>query len=405
MTLGTLAVDREQRVDFERMRRYRVDRVRQQLAQYRMGAVLCFDMNNIRYITSTTLGTWAKDKMARYCLQPRVGEPYHWDMGSAAKVKDMLCPWLRGRVRPAISSMRGAVPVEIPAAKMFAGEIYELLKSLNLHREPLGVDVMDVQCLRALEALGLNVVDGTQVIQDAKMIKNPDEISMLEHAASLVDAAYFEVHKMLRPGVRECELVGMVHKVLYDLGSDDVEAVNCLSGPRTNPHAHDFSDRIIRPGDMVFMDIVHSYNGYRTCYYRTFVVGKATQKQKEIYRQCYDWLQASIQAVRPGIATIDIAARWPRAQDFGYKDEREAFALQFGHGIGTGVWEKPVITRLFSMDNPYPIEEHMVFALETWFGESDGYDGARIEEECVVTQNGSEVITKYPCHDLVEAAV
>jgi Xaa-Pro aminopeptidase len=404
-TLGTFAVDREQRADFDRMRAYRVSRVNQQLEKYKMGAILCFDMNNIRYITSTTLGAWAKDKMTRYCLLPRGGQPHHWDMGSAARVKEMLCPWLRGRVRPAISSMRGAVPVEIPAAKMFAGEIYEVLKDYGLHKEPLGVDVMDMQCLQALQALGLNVVDGTPVIQDAKMIKSPDEILMLEHAASLVDAAYDRVHQFLRPGVRECELVGLVHERLYALGSDDVEAVNCLSGPRTNPHAHDFSDRIIRPGDMVFMDIIHSYNGYRTCYYRTFVVGKSTQKQRDIYQQCWDWLRTSIEAVRPGATTAEIAAKWPKAPEFGYKDEKEAFALQFGHGIGTGLWEKPVITRLFSMDHPYPIEENMVFALETWFGETDGFDGARIEEECVVTKTGCEVITKFPCSYLVEAAV
>ena len=282
-TMGTFAVDREQRVDFDRLRAYRVNRLNQQLEQYKMGAILCFDMNNIRYVTSTTLGNWAKDKMARYCLMPRGGQPYHWDMGSAARVKEMMCPWLRGRVRPGISSMRGAVPAEVPAAKMFAGEIYETLKSHKLEKEPLGVDVIDMQCLEALQKLGLKVVEGLQPVQDAKMIKNQDEIQLLEQSASLVDVAYDKVHSFMRPGVRECELVGLVHKVLYDLGSDDVEAVNCLSGPRTNPHAHDFSDRIIRPGDMVFMDIIHSYNGYRTCYYRTFVVGKASQKQKDIY--------------------------------------------------------------------------------------------------------------------------
>ncbi len=404
-TVGTFAVDREQRVDFDRLRQYRVSRLNQQLEKYKMGAILCFDMNNIRYVTSTTLGNWAKDKMARYCLLPRGGQPYHWDMGSAARVKEMMCPWLRGRVRPGISSMRGAVPVEVPAAKMFAGEIYETLKSHGLEKEPLGVDVIDMQCLEALQKLGLKVVEGLQPVQDAKMIKNQDEIQLLEQSASLVDAAYDQVHQVLRPGVRECELVGLVHKVLYDLGSDDVEAVNCLSGPRTNPHAHDFSDRIIRPGDMVFMDIIQSYNGYRTCYYRTFVVGKATQKQKDIYAKAYEWIQASIQAVRPGATTAEIASKWPTAPEFGYKDEKEAFALQFGHGIGTAVWEKPVITRLFSMENPYPIEENMVFALETWFGETDGYDGARIEEECVVTKTGCEVITKFPCNYLVEAAV
>jgi Xaa-Pro dipeptidase len=185
------------------------------------------------------------------------------------------------------------------------------------------------------------------------------------------------------------------------MGSDEVENVNAESGPRTNPHHHDFSDRAIRPGDLVFLDIAHSFNGYRTCYYRTFACGKPTQEQINLYKDCFDWLQTSVEMVRPGITTADIAKCWPGPEVLGLKTEKEALASQWGHGIGLGLWELPVISRAFSLDYPYPIKKNMVFALETYAGPENGKFGVRIEEEVVVTDTGHEVITKYPADELL----
>ena len=112
---------------------------------------------------------------------------------------------------------------------------------------------------------------------EARRIKTVDEIGLLTQAASMVDAAYEDLYEFLRPGVRENECVGLVSKKLFDLGSEHVEGVNAISGERCSPHPHVFSDRLIRPGDPAFFDILHSYKGYRTCYYRTFAVGSASR--------------------------------------------------------------------------------------------------------------------------------
>jgi Xaa-Pro aminopeptidase len=257
--------------------------------------------------------------------------------------------------------------------------------------------------MEALRARGLEVIDGQQIFLEARRIKTSDEITLLTTAASMVDAAYDDLYAFLHPGVRENEAVGLVSKKLYDLGSEHVEGVNAISGERCSPHPHVFSDRIMRPGDPAFFDILHSFMGYRTCYYRTFAVGSASVAQADAYKRCREYMDMAIETVKPGATTADIAALWPAAQEFGFPDEEAAFALQFGHGVGLSIWEKPIFSRLVSLDQPEVLEVGMVFALETYWPSADGWGAARIEEELVVTGDGAQVITKFPAEQLLVA--
>src|SRR5512136_2813000 len=405
-THGTMAVDWEARVDFDRLRREQLARVKALLKQSEMGALLCFDMNNVRYITATHIGTWAQDKINRFTLLPQDDEPILWDFGSAAKHHQLYAPWLgEGRSRAGISLLRGAMSPEMGRAEDVAQKIWTELKERGLEKEPVGVDIAEVPVLFALQKKGLTVVDGQQLLSEARLIKTQDEIALLTHAAAQVDAAYDELYRAMVPGMRENEAVGLVSKVLYDLGSEYVEAVNAISGERCNPHPHVFSDRMLRPGDPVYYDILHSYMGYRTCYYRCFTIGYASHAMIDAYKQCREYLDAAISLVRPGRTTGEIAAIWPKAQDFGFASEEAAFALQYGHGVGLAIWEKPVISRLVSFDSPQVIEEGMVFALETFWPASDGWSAARIEEELVVTKDGCELMTRFPAEELMIAGV
>ena len=211
-------------------------------------------------------------------MLPRGGEPVLWDFGSAAKHHQLFNPWLDGteRARAGISTLRGAFHPEAGIAEEVARKVATVLREHGLDNEPLGVDLVEMPILAALKAEGIDVVDGQQVFLEARRIKTPDEISLLTQACSMVDAAYDELYSFLRPGVRENECVGVVSKVLYDLGSEYVEGVNAISGERCSPHPHVYSDRIVRPGDPAFFDILHSHLGYRTCYYRCFAVGSAS---------------------------------------------------------------------------------------------------------------------------------
>jgi len=404
-TYGLMGVDWEERVNFERLRTERLSRIKHLLKESEMGALLCFDMSNIRYITATHIGTWAMDKLARFSLLPQDDEPIMWDFGSAARHHQLYCPWLGERSRAGISTQRGAMSPESGRAEDVARKIRIELEERGLLHEPIGVDVIELPVLFALQAEGIKVVDGQQLMQQARLIKTQDEITLLATACMMVDAAYDELYRALRPGLRENECVGLVSKVLYDLGSEHVEGVNAISGERCSPHPHVYTDRALRPGDPAYFDILHSYNGYRTCYYRTFAVGSASQSQVDAYAHCRDILDQAIAAVRPGVTTADVVKLWPKAEEFGFPNEEAAFALQYGHGVGLSIWEKPIFSRLVSLDHPEVIKEGMVFALETFWPASDGWSAARIEEQLIVTKNGCEVITRFPAEKLLVAGV
>jgi Xaa-Pro aminopeptidase len=399
-----MAVDWEQRVDFPRLRRERLERAQAALRSSELGALLLFDPNNIRYVTSTHIGEWARDKNARYVLLPREGDPVLWDFGSAAKHHQLYAPWLpEDSWRAGVTSMRGAMPRETGVPDALGRRIATEMRERGLAGEPLGIDVTDMGTLEALHREHILTTDAQPVMLAARKIKTEDEIALLDHAAAIVDAVYEEIYRMLRPGIQEHQIVARAHEILFELGSEQVEAINAVSGDRCNPHPHVFSDRLLRPGDQAFFDIIHSFMGYRTCYYRTFSVGGASTSQIDAYKQCREWLDAAIDLVRPGTGTDEIAQVWPRAEDLGFANEEAAFGLQFGHGLGVALYEFPMISRLHSLEHPVELEQGMVFALETYCPASDGRSAARIEEEVLVTATGNEVLTRFPADELLVA--
>ena len=203
---------------------------------------------------------------------------------------------------------------------------------------------------------------------EARRIKTPDEIALLTQACSMVDAAYEELYAFLRPGVRENECVGLVSKVLYDLGSEYVEGVNAISGERCSPHPHVYSDRLVRPGDPAFFDILHSHLGYRTCYYRCFAVGSASPAMRDAYTRCREYMDAAIALVRPGATTADIvvgladrrrSSASPTRRRRSRCSTATASGCRSGRSRSSAGWSRSTTRR--------SLEEGMVFALETYW--------------------------------------
>jgi Xaa-Pro aminopeptidase len=401
---GRMNVDFEERVDFTRLRAYRLSRTRAALDASELGALLLFDINNIRYVSATMIGEWARDKVARYVLLTRGGEPIVWDFGSAARHHQLYAPWIRPEnSRAGMLGLRGAVAPDAGLITRAVAEIQSELHAAGVAGMPIGVDIAETPMLLELLHTGLDVRDAQQVMLDARLIKSSDEIALLSTAAAMVDGVYQDISEALKPGVRENEIVALANKRLYEMGSDDVEAINAVSGERCNPHPHNFSDRLIRPGDQAYFDIIQSFNGYRTCYYRTFAVGRSSQAQRDAYTRAREWIDAAIGLVKPGTTTDQIARLWPEATDFGFASEMAAFGLQFGHGLGLGLHERPIISRLNSLEHPIELREGMVFALETYCPATDGQSAARIEEEVVVTTDGCAVLTLFPADELFVA--
>jgi Xaa-Pro aminopeptidase len=398
---GHMQVDFEERVDFRRLHAYRLGRVRQALARSGLGALLLFDQYNIRYVSSTVIGEWARDKLTRWCLLTGNGEPWVWDFGSAARHHRLYAPWLPEKQSLAgMVGLRGAVSPKAGLFQRAAREIKDILAAEGVAGMPLGIDVVEPPFLFALQELGVEVRDGQQAMLEARMIKSQDELTLLNMAAAMVDGVYQDIYEALKPGVRENEIVALATKRLYEMGADCVEAINSISGERCSPHPHNFTDRLIRPGDQAFFDIIMSFVGYRTCYYRTFNVGRATPAQIAAYQKAREWMDAAIALIKPGVTTDAIARAFPEAQEIGFESEMAAFGLNFCHGIGLGLHERPIISRLNAFDDPMEIQAGMLFAVETYCPAADGISAARIEEEVVVTPSGAQVITLFPAEEL-----
>src|SRR5580692_9628390 len=248
---GTMAKDWEQGIDYARLHKERVKKAQAAIRHAGLGAVLAFNFDNIRYITGTHIGEWARDKFMRYALCPVVGEPMLWD--PAAPAKRISSPWIADNVAAPISTMQGGPPPYMNIQGEFAKQIKKALVHYGIEKQPIVIDLMELPMLRALEKEGILVVDGQQALLDAREVKTADEIELLKMSAAMVDATYVDICRAIRPGTRENELVAIAHDRLFRMGSERVECVNSVSGRRGRPHSHTFSDRIIQPGDMVFL--------------------------------------------------------------------------------------------------------------------------------------------------------
>lgn len=403
-TKGMMEVDYEERINFARMRKERVTKIKAEMKKTSLGCLLLFDSGNKRYATSTAVASPEVDNMARYSIIPRNGEPYIFGFGSEVAAEKLNCPWIADRAYPAHTTMFGALPKNWGAHKNFIKDLNMVLDLNGINKkDPIGVDYLDSQLILALQEEGYCIGDGQDVMLNARMIKTDDEIMIMRNAAATVDAAFYKVAQNLQPGIRENEIQAIAAHELHRLGGQWVINVQVTSGPRTHPHPHLSSDRLLQPGDLVFADIVTLLNGYHTCYYRTLCCGKPSEKQKDLYKKTYEMLYKGIDLAYPGKTTKDIVEAWPSAEYWGFKQESEAFGLAFGHGLGVGLWERPIISRLYSLKNPVELKEGMIIAFETYDGE--GIDGARIEEEVVISANGPEIISKFPSEELIACPI
>jgi len=398
---GHTQVDFEERINFRRLHDYRLARTRAALANSGLGALLSFDQHNIRYTTSTVIGEWARDKLTRYSLLTGNGDPYIWDFGSAARHHRLHAPWLHhDHCRAGMLGMRGATGADITLFRNAAKEIKSILDAEGVGDMPLGVDMVELPMIFELQRAGIEVRDGQQTMLSAREVKNIDELTLLNMASAMVDGVYQDIAEALKPGIRESDIVALATKRLYEMGSDCVEAINSIAGERCSPHPHNFTDRLIRPGDQAFFDVIQSFMGYRTCYYRTFSVGRATPSQRTAYKKAREWMDVAIDLLRPGVGSDRIAAALPKAEQAGFASEMDAFGLNFCHGLGLGLHERPLISRLTSFKEPIELKVGMVFAVETYCPASDGVSAARIEEEVILTPKGPQIISLYPAEEL-----
>lgn len=406
MSWGTVGTESEERINWDRLRTYRQKRALDSIKENGFGAFLALYEENIRYTTGTRGPPWTRDKPGlRYGLTLSDGDVLLYEQGDNKYHAERNNPWIRKEnIRYSYGTwIKGASgEASRHQALKFANDIKSEMKKHGVPSLPLATDFIDFNLLWAFKEAGVELVDGSSAIHGARAVKNRDEVEAEKVAALVADNIHYEATRILRPGISENEVMAHLIDYAYSVkGIDFVETIIVSSGPNTWPNNRNFTDRIIGYGDFVFIDVVIAWNGYHTCYYRTYSIGKQPDtEQKDYYKLALDWLYAGINAVRPGITTKDIAEKFPTAKEaWGYKEEEEAAANLWGHGQGLSHYDLPLVSRINSIDYPFPIKEGMVFALETQHGKMFKW-GVRIEEMVVVTSSGHEVITKFPVDEI-----
>jgi Xaa-Pro aminopeptidase len=386
-------VDWQYRVDFERLRQERLQKTRDQMEAFDLGALVLYAGANIRYVTGSYQGNWKYNINIRYVVLPRGGEPVLFETAGS----DMHCaridlPWMEDRVRPAITWQwaEGAVPHM--AGKMVES-VLDVLKENGVEKEKIGIDNTDMPMLQAFKTAGIDVVNGWPAMSAARVVKTDDEIELLKQASSIGDAAMWKIkYEWLKPGVTERYIEAKVHEFMLISGCEIIYDIIVASGGNTSPYRRWATDKIIRQGDLVIVDInAVGPSGYFIDFVRCFkVASKMTQQEIDLYREVYDSMYAGLDKLRPGNTTADVAACFPEYDD----DKYGTVTLQqFAHSIGITLYEGMWISRAYSLDYPAEIKENMYFAIETFAGHPGLPQTTRLEENVLVTADEPVVFT------------
>ncbi len=407
------------RIDFERMLKDKLDRTRPQMKKYNLGAILTLTEANVEYVTNipALFPGGAAIGGNRYAVVPASGDPVGFEECQTAY---HLRKHLRNlRVEYAISGWGGpniasSKPAQEYMANAFAEQIHSVLKEMKVDRERIGIDFASPPIPEALKKQGLEVVpEGGTALLEARAVKTPWELQCFRGLVPIIDGCFATMAKHLRPGVTEREVFAKCIAYAFEEGVT-VSGGFIDSGPHTWPkdNTSQATHRRIKPDDVVYADFFNfGYFGYRSCYYRTFYVGRAPNDVKETYHRVFTWLDDAEKAVKPGATTKDVVSSWPDEGELWgdkppfVKTKREqlsTFWMNMGHGLGLSLYEPPFFWRQTALEWPQRLENNTVIALETIDCTPDARTGVRIEDMILVNDAGHEVLSKWPREEITE---
>ena len=397
---GTSAVDWECRYDFGRLRAGRVARAQEALEADELDAVLVWKSENVRYLTSLRSQVIAgKDSILNAALLIPGHQPVLLCSGGEMDHAAFM-PWL-GAVH--------AIPI-MEQRELIDGFVRAILAPAlterGLARGRLGIDQSSIHLIRAIESAlpGMVIVDGDHALQQARMIKLPEELAIVEESCAIGDSVTQRALDETRAGRRECEIAGDAMQTLYHLGGEmpHVTTPFVASGEHMAPPHRFPTDKIVRNGDLVFIDIGAMWNGYFADIGRTTLVGKPSDLQKRVYRAVYEGLMAGIEAMQPGNTTEHVAAAVRRvAAQYDLADN--LFSLFIGHGIGIGANEPPYIGETLPGAEPAQLHPNMLFAVEPLIWVREGGVGVRIEDMILITESGPRILSRTSYEDALLA--
>lgn len=391
---GAFHVSYERRVDLDALRKKRIARADEQRRKAGLDALLVWKDENCRYLTDLRPQLIAgKSTSLNGALLIEGGAPILFCSGGERDRVDRSMPWIEEAHTIPIIEERALVEGMVDQI------LGPVLRNHRLSDGKVGVDESNTVFMKALAAKfpKLVVEDGDTPMQQARMVKLPEEIALLEEATAIADAVTATGVDAIRAGVRECEIAAEAMRTLFRLGGEYAHVMTpfVASGENMAPPHRICSDKIVRHGDVVFIDIGANWNGYFGDVARTAICGEASPEQRKIYTAVYEGLKAGINEMRPGRTNKDAAAAVRNAAGkYGFADR--FLSLFIGHGVGIGANEPPYIGETLPGAPVYEFQPGMVFAVEPliWVEGIRGGGGVRLEEQVLITDTGPHVMSR-----------
>ena len=394
--LGQFQVDYEARIDWDYLRTDKIKRVCAAMKAASLPALFLWRDENVRYLTNLRI------IMLQYRASTTYGLFLHQDgdlvlflsSGELVRARQRM-PWINQFEPIPIMDEPGMV------AEVVGKKVLPVFQRYGVEAAQVGMDMMTTQQMAAYQRYLPRVewVNGDTVMQSVRMLKNDQEIRILEEATAIADAVTQTALDTVRPGVREFDVSAEAMRSLFHYGGEFAHLASpfVASGERMSPPTRFPTDKIIRYGDVVFIDIGAAWNGYFGDVGRTTICGKASPEQKKIYRAVYEAQQTGIAAMQPGrkiseVAAVyhQVAARYGLAEQF--------INLFIGHGIGAAPAEPPFVgeTQPGARDNT--LQPGMVFAMEPLIhvDGTRGGGGVRLEDMVLITQDGPHIMSRAP---------
>jgi Xaa-Pro aminopeptidase len=396
---GPANVGYERRVDLAALRGKRIAKADEQRRAARLDALLVWKDENCRYLTDLRPQLIAgKSTALNGALLVEGREPILFCSGGERDRVDRTMPWIKEA---------HTIPI-VEEKALVEGLVRDILgpvlKKHGLVDGRLGLDEANTVFTKALAAHfpKLQIEDGDTPMHAARRIKLPEEIELLEEATALADAVTASATAAIADGVRECEVAGEAMRTLFRLGGEYAHVMTpfVASGENMAPPHRICSDKLIRHGDIVFIDIGACWNGYFGDVARAVICGKPSDEQRKIYSAVYHGLHAGVAEMRPGRTNKDAAQALIRAADK-YGLGGHMLSLFIGHGVGVGANEPPYIGETLPGAPVYEFEPGMVFAVEPliWVEGVRGGGGVRLEEMVLVTEGAPHVMSRAPFDD------
>jgi len=383
--------------DLDEVRRYRLERVRGELKKRDLGAVLLFDQVNTRYATdATNMQIWCSHYETRCAFIPTEGPAVLLDYSNHPHLAENLPGVEEYRVMPVFYYFAAGSNSQ-EQAKKFGGEIAELMKQHGGGSKHLAIDRLSHLGTDAIRSHGYELFDGLEVMEHAREIKSTGELILMQKSMDTCEAGLVAMRSVLEPGITENALLAKLHETNVAQGGEWIETRLLSAGPRTNPWFREASMRLIERGDMVSFDtdLVGPY-GYCSDISRSWLCddGKPNDEQRRLYAAAVEQIKFNTSLLKAGVGFREISEKaWPIADEF--LSNRYSCAM---HGVGLAD-EYPVIKHGVDYANAgYDglFEEGMTICVESFIGSEGGREGVKLEEQVLITSDGTESISSYP---------